>query len=147
MLFIPLHGGIEVFQSAISFSLVHVGNRGAAWGVMNDKHLILLIARMVVTLGLIVYLVFKNKDHRRIIPFILIIAGATGNILDCFLYGHVIDMLKFVFWNYHYPIFNVADSSICIGVLWLLVLSMFEKSADSTPPHEEEEEQPYRSSL
>lgn len=147
MLFIPLHGEVEVFSSAISFSLVHIGNRGAAWGVMNDKHMILLIARMVVTLGLIVFLVFKNKDHRRIIPFILVIAGALGNIVDCFLYGHVIDMLKFVFWKYHYPVFNVADSSICIGVLWLLILSLLDGRSLKEPPHEEEENEPYRSTL
>lgn len=146
MLFISPHGSIDVFHSAISFSLVYVGNRGAAWGVMNDFHLVLLAARILLTLGLIAYLIFKNNDKRRIIPFIMIIAGAMGNILDCFLYGHVVDMLKFVFWNYHYPIFNIADSSICIGVLWLLVLSFFEKNTNASSPHEEEEE-PYRSSL
>lgn len=147
MLFIPLHGSIEVFQSMVSFSLVHIGNRGAAWGVMNDKHVILLIARMVVTLGLILFIIFKNKDHRRIVPFILVIAGALGNIVDCFLYGHVIDMLKFVFWNYHYPVFNVADSSICIGVLWLLILSLLDGRSVKDPPSKEDDREPYRSTL
>ena len=52
--------------------------------------------------------------------------GALCNILDYFFYGHVIDMLHFVFWGYDYPVFNVADSFICIGVFWLFFASLKE---------------------
>lgn len=76
--------------------------------------------------GLCVYLFCFNRDSSWQIPLILIIAGAVGNVADFFLYGHVVDMLHFVFWGYDFPIFNVADSAISIGIGLLFVISWFK---------------------
>ena len=56
-------------------------------------------------------------------PLTCIAAGALGNILDFFLYGHVIDMFYLIFYKYSYPIFNVADSAIFLSVMYLLFTS------------------------
>jgi signal peptidase II len=119
------YGGIGVFENyyGIEFSINHVTNRGAAWGLFSDFQDILFWSRLLLVGGLIGYLLFFNKRSDRQIPLILIAAGALGNIFDIFIYGHVIDMFHFVFWGFDYPVFNVADASICIGIGWLMVNS------------------------
>jgi len=109
------YGGVGVFHDflGIEFSITHSTNTGAAWGIMSDYQQLLLLGRILIILGLIWYVFFLRKLHFLYIPIILIVAGALGNVADYFLYGHVIDMFNFVFWGYAYPVFNVADSSIC----------------------------------
>lgn len=123
------YGGIGVFQNffGVEFSLNHATNRGAAWGILSQYQLYLLIFRIVLIVGLLIYVFFYNKRSEWQIPLALIIAGALGNVLDFFLYGHVIDMFHFVFWGYDYPIFNVADSAIFIGIFWLFLSSWYDK--------------------
>ena len=135
--FIPQRGGFDLFSWGIDFSLVHVVNRGGAWGIFAEHHAWLLIGRIVVVFGMVGYLFFARKEKSIQIPFMLIMAGAIGNILDCLIYGHVIDMLKFTFWRYEYPVFNIADASIVCGVALLAVQSIFQKKHvdhDSSPP-------------
>ena len=77
--------------------------------------------------ALINFLIFFNKNKKFTFPLALIAVGATGNILDYYLYGHVIDMFNFDFWGYNYPVFNVADSAIFIGIFWAFWISITEK--------------------
>lgn len=125
------YGGIGVFKNflGIEFSLSHQINRGAAWGTLANFQLPLLYLRIALILGLLIYVFFINKHKLWEIPLALIIAGATGNVIDYFLYGHVIDMLHFVLWGYDFPVFNIADSAIFIGISSLLLISSMEKKA------------------
>lgn len=122
------YGGIGVFQNfiGIDFAISLAINRGAAWGVFADFQILLLIIRILVIIGMILYLIFLNKDKRAEFPLILVIAGAFGNVMDFFLYGYVIDFFHFNFWGYHFPVFNVADTAITIGVAWLFLLACFK---------------------
>jgi signal peptidase II len=112
--------GIDFF---ISLAL----NKGAAWGLLADFQIPLLIVRIAVIFGLIFYLFFINRKIPLDIPLMLIIAGATGNVVDFFLYGYVIDFLHFNLWGYHFPIFNFADSCITIGVGWLFLYALLAR--------------------
>lgn len=124
---IPLSNfsGIPVFKDlfGISFSLVHATNKGAAWGIFSEWQQELLYFRIFLIICLLIYLLFFNKKKAYGLPLALIAAGALGNVLDYFLYGHVIDMFYFNFWGYEYPVFNVADSAIFIGIIWITILS------------------------
>lgn len=121
---LPLSFQIPMFKwGGIDFYITHAVNRGAAWGMLAQFHTALLAFRIILVTGLVIYTLFYNKHSAWQWPLALIIAGAIGNIIDFFLYGHVIDMLQFTFWGYHYPVFNIADSAIFIGVLWLFILS------------------------
>lgn len=122
------YNGIAVFENffGVQFSIVHATNKGAAWGIFADWSEILIVFRIVLILGLTAFLIFYNNKKNIEMPLLLVAFGAFGNILDYFLYGHVIDMFHFVFWGYSYPVFNVADASICVGIFWLFLLS-FEK--------------------
>ncbi|HEV8051441.1 MAG TPA: signal peptidase II, partial [Parachlamydiaceae bacterium] len=96
------------------------------WGVLAEYQVPLLYLRIVLITILVIYAFFFNKHANRSIPLALIIAGAAGNVVDYFIYGHVVDMLHFVLWGYDFPVFNIADSAIFIGVTSLLVMSCLE---------------------
>ena len=123
------YGGLGIFQNVlgIDFSICLTINRGAAWGLLADFQIFLLIIRMLVIVGMIFYLGFINKDKRAIAPLFLLIAGAIGNVIDYFLYGFVIDFFQFNLWGYHFPVFNVADIAITTGVVWLFLVACFHK--------------------
>lgn len=123
------YGGIGVFANflGIELSIVHVGNRGAAWGSFSGMHLPLLIIRMVITGLLLIYILIWNKVKQQLVPLVMIFTGAVGNIVDCFIYGHVVDMIHLNFWGYSYPVFNLADAYICLGVAIFIVQSFINK--------------------
>ena len=117
---------IPVFYDfvGVDFLISLAINKGAAWGFFADFQLILLIFRILIILGMFIYLFFLNKNPHITLPLVFIIAGAIGNVVDFFLYGFVIDFLLFNLWGYHFPVFNFADICITIGVIWLLLVSM-----------------------
>lgn len=119
------YGGIGVFQNlgGIEFSINHMTNAGAAWGVLANHQLPLIIVRMGLIAGLGVYLFCFNRDAAWQLPLVLIISGALGNVVDFFLYGHVVDMFHFVLWGYDFPVFNIADSSISLGIFSIFIIS------------------------
>ncbi len=120
------------------FYLVHIGNRGAAWGIMEGQGLFLAIAALV-ALGALFYfrksLELYRHSHQWI--FGLMSGGILGNLLDRLLHGHVIDFLDFHFpvsipyilEGGRYPAFNIADSGIVVGVFAYLLLGFFQKDA------------------
>lgn len=121
------YGGIAIFQNflgGIDFSINHIHNTGGAWGLFSSYPKTLLVFRIGVILGLAAHLLWGNRLTQRQWPFALIISGAVGNILDCLLYGKVIDMLCFNLWGYIFPLFNIADASICLGI-GILFLQFF----------------------
>jgi signal peptidase II len=122
-------GGVAIFQNffGIDFCIHHVTNRGAAWGIGSGLQDLLLIVRIAVIMGLVVYLRLSAKAKEIRFPLMMIIAGGLGNIIDYFIYGHVIDMFHLFFWGYSYPVFNIADASIFLGIVWLLFHSFFRK--------------------
>ncbi|MGZ3733142.1 MAG: signal peptidase II [Parachlamydiaceae bacterium] len=126
------YGGIPVFKDflGIEFSLTHITNRGAAWGVLNGFQESLVGLRILLILAMLGYVLFYHRtlDQEKL-PLTLIIAGAAGNVMDYFVYGHVVDMFHFVLWGYSFPVFNIADSSVCIGIAWLIGLSLFQKTS------------------
>lgn len=116
--------GIGLFENflGIEGSIVHTINYGAAWGMFSGLQVPLFALRVLLIMGLCLYLILFNQNKALVIPFCLVIFGALGNIFDYFIYGHVIDMIHFVFWGYDYPVFNIADSAIFIGMAFLLVI-------------------------
>ena len=127
-IFFPF-GGVSIFQNlfGIDFCIHHVTNRGAAWGIGSGMQDLLLIVRIAVVVGLAAYVRLSHKAREYRYPLIMIIAGGLGNILDYFIYGHVIDMFHLFFWGYSYPVFNIADASIFLGIVWLLLHSFKRK--------------------
>ncbi|CAM0117798.1 signal peptidase II [Rhabdochlamydiaceae symbiont of Dictyostelium giganteum] len=118
-------GGIPVFQClGIDCCIHYVSNYGAAWGLGSHFQTQIVILRFIIVFFLLKSLYTSSKLPKYYIPLALIAAGGVGNILDYFLYGHVVDMIHLIFWGYSYPVFNVADAAIVIGVMWIAVLQI-----------------------
>ncbi|MFH1640777.1 MAG: signal peptidase II, partial [Candidatus Omnitrophota bacterium] len=96
------------------FHLTLVYNRGAAFGLLkNQLHLFIFTSVIAVVL---IYLNLKDAENKRhSIALSLILAGALGNLIDRLFFGYVIDFLDFRIW----PVFNIADSAITIGMILL----------------------------
>jgi signal peptidase II len=132
-------GGVGVFRDwhGIDFSIVHVINKGAAWGVFASLQEYLLYARVAIIGGLLSYLFFVRASPFRKFCLLLIATGAFGNVVDYFIYGHVVDMFYFIFWRYSYPVFNIADSAIFLGIALLLGEALFDKLRSARPSKSE----------
>jgi len=116
-------GGIGLFSAAgITFSLNYVTNTGAAWGFFIGHSGLLFGLRTAIILALVLFVPKR-------FPIWLVVTGAVGNAIDYCLYGHVVDFLHFTFWGYSFPIFNIADSCITIGILTLLFSPQKAKEA------------------
>ena len=123
------YGGIPIFQNflGVDFSLNYVSNKGAAWGMFAGFQEYLLYFRFLIMGGILAYIFVKKLSFFTKFSLALVLTGAIGNVIDFFLYGHVVDMFLFSFWGYLFPVFNVADSAIFSGVALLLLHSLLEK--------------------
>ena len=119
------------------FNLVHIRNRGIAFGLMNRPGGNLIFTFLITsTIGAIVLLVLwfrrlKNENIGIILGLSLILGGAVGNLIDRLRLREVIDFLDFYIGPYHWPAFNVADSAITVGAFWVAINMIFLHSANS----------------
>ena len=111
---VPFGTEVAVIDHLVGITNVH--NSGAAFGFAPALAIIFLTASMVVAVGLVVYVVRHPGDLRTDAILGLILGGTVGNGFDRFAYGTVTDFINFHFW----PVFNVADSAISLGVVALL---------------------------
>jgi signal peptidase II len=119
------------------FYLTHVRNPGAAFSLFAEAPVEIrgpfFIVTTLIAIGLIVSFFRKLSPGDRLsaLALGLILGGAVGNLLDRLIYGAVVDFLRLQLWGgYSWPDFNVADSSIVIGVA-LLVLELFASEGES----------------
>lgn len=102
------------------FSLTYTNNTGAAFSILTGKRIFLIIISLLV-IFLILFYIKRNKLNKiSTLAFSLVLGGSLGNLIDRLLKGYVVDFLSFKFFNYNFPIFNLADSFITIGVILLL---------------------------
>lgn len=123
------------------FYIVHIGNEGAAWGMLSGYGG-LLAAFALIALFAIYKLRHSLELHRlpMQLAFGLLIGGILGNMIDRLIHGHVIDFLDFHFpFNIpyllptgRYPSFNIADCGIVVGTLIYVVLSFKSESAKAS---------------
>jgi signal peptidase II len=116
-------GGIGLFENfyGMNFSLNFVVNTGVAWGVFPNHYFLLLSLRLCVIAAMLGYLLFFRSSASSRTGLWLIVAGALGNIIDMFCYGHVIDFFHWQICGWSFPIFNIADSCITCGVFLVLL--------------------------
>jgi signal peptidase II len=118
------------------FNLVYVTNKGVAFSMFASvesplRHYFFVSINIIAFLGLSIAAFKMRRNHLLYtISFALIAAGALGNVIDRIRYGAVIDFLDFYFGSYHWPAFNVADSSICVGVVILFIINYVDAKKD-----------------
>ena len=120
-----LYQSKPVIQDLLHFT--YVTNDGMAFGLSfpGGKH-VLLIMTILLT-GFIVGFLWKEKNGHPLIKYglALILSGAIGNLIDRLLYGKVVDFLDLMIGNFHWYIFNVADSSVTIGMILFIIHSVY----------------------
>lgn len=103
------------------FYLTSHRNEGAAWGILQGQMTFFYIITVVVVVGIIYYMHTFAKDSILLsVSFSLLLGGAIGNFIDRLVRKEVVDFLDFIIFSYDFPIFNVADSALTIGVILIL---------------------------
>ncbi|NQT25262.1 signal peptidase II [candidate division KSB1 bacterium] len=115
--------------------LTFVENRGMAFGIQIGNGLIFTILSIIASIGIAVYLYFQRNESRGItLSLSLILGGAIGNLIDRILFGRVVDFMDFGIGTTRWPVFNVADSAVVIGMGILIVTTyIVERSSDPSP--------------
>ncbi|OGQ34011.1 MAG: signal peptidase II [Deltaproteobacteria bacterium RIFCSPHIGHO2_12_FULL_43_9] len=116
---------IVVIQNFFHITRNH--NTGAAFGILRNApdilRLTLLLSLPIIAVVIILNILKTVSDKWRVTALALIMGGAVGNFIDRLRLQHVVDFLDFFYQQWHYPAFNIADSSICVGFgMWLIYL-------------------------
>ena len=135
--FIPFCGDIPIIKNF--FSLTYITNEGAAWGMFDDARWVFMSVSTVAIIGMLIYLYLGFAQNTLYeISLAIIISGGIGNMIDRIALGHVVDMLHAVFINF--PVFNVADSFVCIGagmLILAMVLDIIKESKENKAKEKE----------
>ena len=104
------------------FNLTYVENTGGAWGILDNNKVILIGVSVLTILILNKYInseVIINK--LMVVSYGFLLGGIFGNLLDRIFRGFVIDFLNFNIFGYNYPVFNIADILIVIGIIIMFI--------------------------
>lgn len=118
---IPLYKSIPVVDGFLN--ITHIKNTGGAFGILSGiNSLFFIIASSIALLIVILYLIRLPENNLWLITSLsLISGGAIGNMIDRVRSGEVIDFIDLFYDRFHWPAFNIADSSITIGVFILFI--------------------------
>ncbi len=111
-------------------SITKIYNKGAAFSILENNIVFLIIFSLSVSL-IILYFLLKNANTMRILPLIawnLILGGTLGNLYDRLFYNYVIDFIQLD--SINFPVFNIADASINIGAIIIIILNFPLRSKD-----------------
>tara|TARA_B110000858_G_C17712433_1_gene431262 strand:- start:130 stop:627 length:498 start_codon:yes stop_codon:yes gene_type:complete len=106
-----------------------IWNKGIAFGLFSfNESLIYNSVSLIIGLIIIaiLILIIKTEDIKKY-AFLLVLGGALGNLYDRFYYSAVPDFIDFHIGEIHWFVFNVADIFITLGVIFLIVLELFDK--------------------
>ena len=104
------------------FYITNIHNPGAAWGLLNNQRW-LLVGVSILSLIFIIFMMKEYKNSKlKLWGFSLLIGGLLGNLVDRIIFGYVRDFFDFYIFGYDFPIFNVADIGVVVGILILLIL-------------------------
>jgi signal peptidase II len=101
-------------------------NRGAAWGILQGQFWLFYLITVIVVIGLIVYIQRLPRGERLFgVALGLMLGGAIGNFIDRLFRKEVVDFIHAYIGTYSFPVFNIADSSLTIGVVLLFIKTFF----------------------
>ncbi len=142
---LAVQGSLRIYESVPIingfFNMVHVRNRGMAFGFMNRPDMNfgfwVLVSATVLAIILLLFWFYRMEDESNwmTLGLSLILGGALGNLIDRVRLHEVIDFLDFYMGSYHWPAFNVADAAITVGA-FMVGLNLFLKPPEkkSTSP-------------
>ncbi len=111
-------------------------NKGAAWGMLADRRWVFMLFSTVAIIGILYYVLrYRPKNKLILVSLSLIVGGGIGNMIDRTILGYVIDFIDFTLIDF--PIFNIADSCVCVGaglMILYLVMDIIKESKQKKAP-------------
>lgn len=103
-------------------NLTYVENTGAAWGILDNNRIILVCVSVLALLVINKYIKNEtNFSNVSTISYGFLIGGIFGNLFDRIFRGYVIDFLNFNIFGYSFPVFNIADTLIVVGIILMTI--------------------------
>jgi signal peptidase II len=136
---LPLGGRVPLIPGLLN--LVHVHNKGAAFGLLSgwsaEFAWLFFVATTALVLVVLGYLLWQLPSDQWLatLGYSLVLTGALGNLIDRIRLGEVVDFIDVYYGHYHWPAFNVADSLVCVGaavLVWVIIRE--EKTANASNP-------------
>ena len=117
---LSLGASYAIIDNFFYFTYAH--NTGAAWGMLAGKISLFLIVSIIAAVGIIYYFI-KSESYQKLTRFglVLVFGGLIGNLIDRLAFGYVRDFIDFIIFGYNFPIFNVADMAITIGMALVIL--------------------------
>lgn len=109
------------------FSLTYVLNDGAAFSLLSGNIYILIIIAIICLLFIIYELKNNLNDRILSIGYSLVLAGLLGNFIDRLIDGYVVDYLSFKIFSFNYPVFNLADILIVLGIIIVIIKEILKE--------------------
>ena len=115
------------------FHLTYVTNDGMAFGLSFAGGKFFLLSLILLLTAFIIGLLWKERDGHPLVKYglALILSGAIGNLVDRIINGSVVDFLDFMIGNFHWYIFNVADSAVTVGMALFIYHSIILEKKES----------------
>lgn len=115
--FLSNNNDITIIPNLLEFT--YIQNTGAILGIFEKN--IVLVIDVIIIIGILIYWKKSQKNNMKNLALILIISGSIGNLIDRIFRGYVIDFIKVIIFD-NLPVFNLADISILIGFIILIII-------------------------
>lgn len=120
---------IPILDGFLSFTSHR--NKGAAWGVLQDQMIFFYIITLIVVVAIVFYMQTYAKGNTLFaIGLAFILGGAIGNFIDRLIHQEVVDFIDVMIFTYDFPIFNIADSALTVGVIFALIATFLEERSN-----------------
>ena len=128
---------VDYLGGFLRITLVY--NEGGVFGILQGYKNMFLVVSLVVLAVMVGYYAYeyiyrKNRSMIFSAAMALIVSGAVGNIIDRIRFGFVVDFIELYHRSYHFPTFNIADSSLTIGVSLLIFSILFRRCPEGKSP-------------
>ncbi len=117
-LFLDLNKSIKIIPKFFYLTLCH--NEGAAWGLFKNQGIFIILGTIIALFLIYHFTYCFKKNKRNNLAFGLLFGGLAGNFIDRISVGYVVDFLDFYLFKYDFPVFNVADMAIVLGIILLI---------------------------
>lgn len=128
--YLKLNESVSVIQDF--FYIRYVNNYGASWGILENNRTLLVILSIIAIIIILRYMYSFKKTKLNIYGFGFLLGGILGNLADRLLFGYVKDFFDFIIFNYNYPVFNIADIFIVLGVFMLIISILCGSDTDGS---------------
>ena len=112
----------DSYEIILTFKYYIHRNNSAAWGILSGKCYFFYIITIIILIVLVIFYIKEAQFNLFMqVAISLLFAGALGNFIDRVLHGEVVDFIDTNIFGYDFPIFNIADSSLTIGVIFVII--------------------------